>query len=72
MVVKDKIVVIGTKTESVKDFFFTSFSRSRHFDQQISGAELHAHIISQLLDFGLQGKRHPFLQRIRLSFSDKG
>ena len=53
--VKDKIVLIGTKTEGVKDFFFTSFSRSLHSDQQISGIELHAHFVSQLLTFALQG-----------------
>ena len=52
--VKDKIVLIGTKTESVKDFFFTPFSRGLHSDQQISGIELHAHFVSQLLTFALQ------------------
>lgn len=53
--VKDKIVLIGTRTESVKDFFFTPFSRGLHSDQQISGVELHAHIINQLLVSALQG-----------------
>jgi adenylate cyclase len=52
--VKDKIVLIGTKTEGVKDFFYTPFSRGLHSDQQISGAELHAYIISQLLASALQ------------------
>lgn len=54
-VIKDKIVLIGTKTEGVKDFFFTPFSRGLHSDQQISGIELHAHSVSQLLTFALQG-----------------
>jgi len=36
-VIKDKIVLIGTKTEGVKDFFYTPFSRGLHSDQQISG-----------------------------------
>jgi adenylate cyclase len=53
--VKDKIVLIGTKTEGVKDFFFMPFSRGLDSDQQISGAELHAYIISQLLASALQG-----------------
>jgi adenylate cyclase len=53
--VKDKVVLIGTKTEGVKDFFFTPFSRGLHSDQQISGIALHAHIISQLLRIALQG-----------------
>jgi adenylate cyclase len=52
---KAKIVLIGTKTEGVKDFFFTPFSRSLHSEQQISGVALHAYIIDQLLTFALQG-----------------
>jgi len=54
-VMKDKIVLIGTKAEGVKDFFFTPFSRGLHSDQQISGLELHAYIISQLIVLALQG-----------------
>jgi len=53
--IKDKIVLIGTKTEGVKDFFYTPFSRGLHSDQQISGVELHARIINELLAFALQG-----------------
>ena len=53
--IKDKIVLVGTKTESVKDFFFTPFSKGLYSDQQISGVELHAYIINQLLTFALQG-----------------
>ena len=53
---KDRIVLIGTKTEGVKDFFFTPFSRGLHSDQQISGIELHAYSVSQLLTFALQGR----------------
>ena len=53
--IKDKIVLIGTKTEGVKDFFYTPFSRGLQSDQQISGVALHAYIINQLLAFALQG-----------------
>jgi adenylate cyclase len=53
--IKNKIVLIGTKTEGVKDFFYTPFSRGLHSDQQISGVALHAQIISALLGFALQG-----------------
>jgi adenylate cyclase len=53
--IQDKIVLIGTNTEAVKDFFFTPFSRGLHSDQQISGVALHAHITSALLGFALQG-----------------
>jgi len=55
--IKDKIVLVGTKTESVKDFFFTPFSKGLYSDQQISGVELHAYIINQLLAFALQGSQ---------------
>ena len=54
--IKNKVVLIGTKTEGVKDFFFTPFSRGLQSDQQISGVELHAYIINQLLAFALQGR----------------
>ena len=52
--IKDKIVLIGTNSEGVKDFFFTPFSRGFHSDQQISGVALHAHIINALLGLSLQ------------------
>jgi adenylate cyclase len=53
--IQDKIVLIGVTAESVKDFFYTPFSRGLQSDQQISGIELHGHIVSQLLRFGLNG-----------------
>jgi adenylate cyclase len=53
--IKNKIVLVGTKTEGVKDFFYTPFSRGLHSDQEISGVALHAHIISALLGSALQG-----------------
>ncbi len=52
--IEDKIVLIGNKTESVKDFFFTPLSRRLQPDQQMSGAALHGHIVSTLLGFALQ------------------
>ncbi len=53
--IKDKIVLIGVAAEGVKDFFYTPYSRGLQAEQQISGIELHAHIVSQLLRFALQG-----------------
>jgi adenylate cyclase len=53
--IRNKIVLIGTKTEGVKDFFYTPLSRGLRSDQQISGVTLHAQIISALLGFALQG-----------------
>lgn len=53
--IQDKIVLVGVEAESVKDFFYTPYSRGRQADQQISGIGLHAHITSQLLRFALDG-----------------
>ena len=53
--INDKIVLLGVTAESVKDFFYTPFSRGLQTDQQMSGIELHGHIVSQLLRFGLNG-----------------
>ena len=47
--IEDKVVLIGVMAESVKDFFYTPYSRGPEADQQTSGIELHAHIVSQLL-----------------------
>ncbi len=54
-VVKDKIVLVGVAAESVKDFFYTPYSRGLYAKQQIPGIALHAHIVSQLLRSGLEG-----------------
>lgn len=53
--IKDKIVLIGVTAESLKDFFYTPHSRGLQTDQQMAGVELHAHIVSQLLRFALDG-----------------
>ena len=53
--IKDKIVLIGVTAEGVKDFFYTPYSRGLHADQQMLGVALHAHVVSQLLRFGLEG-----------------
>ena len=52
---KDKIIIIGITAKSLKDFFYTPFSRGLQADQQVSGIELHARIVSQLLRYGLEG-----------------
>jgi adenylate cyclase len=53
--IRDKIVIIGTTAEGVKDFFYTPFSRGFNYDQQISGIALHAYIVNQLLRVALAG-----------------
>lgn len=50
---KDKVVLVGVTAESLKDFFYTPYSRGLQTGQQMSGVELHAHIVSQLLRFAL-------------------
>jgi adenylate cyclase len=54
---KDKIVLFGISaaSESVKDLFYTPYSRGLRTEQQMSGINLHAHSISQLLRAGLAG-----------------
>jgi adenylate cyclase len=56
--VNDKIVLIGVTAQSVKDFFFTPYSRGFSEAQQVPGVILHAFMVRQLLQAGLQGV-HP-------------
>jgi adenylate cyclase len=51
--IKDKVVLIGVKAESVKDWFYTPHNRGRRAGQEMSGIDLHAHMIGQLLRFAL-------------------
>ncbi|MFM7527120.1 MAG: putative bifunctional diguanylate cyclase/phosphodiesterase [Nodosilinea sp.] len=48
--VKGKIVLIGTTASSLKDEFFTPFSLEQSSRFMMSGVEVHAQSISQLLD----------------------
>lgn len=52
--IRDKIVVIGSAAESVRDDFYTPLSLGRGSDQQVPGMELHAHIVSQFLRMSLE------------------
>jgi adenylate cyclase len=54
---RDKIVLIGVTAESIKDDFYTPFSRGVRESQFISGVAVHAHIASQLLRMALEGAR---------------
>lgn len=57
--INDKIVLIGVTAQSVKDFFFTPYSRGFAESQQVPGVFLHSLMISQLLRAGIEGVR-PF------------
>ncbi len=57
--IRDKIVLVGVSAPSVKDLFYTPFSRGIvGQNQAIPGIVLHAHIVSQLLRLGL-GESQP-------------
>src|SRR5207245_8524618 len=53
--IRDKVVLIGTTATSVKDVFYTPYSRGRQADQRLTGVALHAHSVSQLLRAALEG-----------------
>jgi adenylate cyclase len=52
---RDKVVLVGVTAVSVKDTFFTPYSRGRAADLQLPGIALHAHSVSQLLRGALEG-----------------
>ena len=53
--IHDKVVLIGLTAVSVKDVFYTPYSRGRQADQWFAGVALHAHSVSQLLRAALEG-----------------
>ena len=52
--VQDKVVFIGVTASSVKDFFHTPYTRDFQAQWQMEGVEFHAHLVSQLLRYGLE------------------
>jgi adenylate cyclase len=52
---RDKVVLIGVTAISMKDVFYTPYSRGLHAEQQLPGVVMHAHMVSQLLQYGLDG-----------------
>ncbi|MGB0909495.1 MAG: CHASE2 domain-containing protein [Nitrospirales bacterium] len=56
--VADKIVVIGSVADSVRDDFYTPYSLGLKRKQQVPGMEIHAHLISQILRIALT-QEHP-------------
>lgn len=54
---RDRIVLIGSTAVSLRDFFYTSYSSGLEGSAQpISGIELHAHFISQIISSALDGR----------------
>lgn len=54
--VKDKIVLIGYTTETVKDFFYTPYSAGNNKDQLMFGIVAHAQVVSQILSAVLDNR----------------
>jgi adenylate cyclase len=54
--IRDRVVILGTSAPSVKDFFTTPHSVATG-SARISGLELHAHAVDQLLRTALDGAR---------------
>lgn len=48
--VQDKIVLIGTTAPSGKDLFYTPFTAGNEADHRMAGVEIHAQMVTQLLD----------------------
>jgi CHASE2 domain-containing sensor protein len=46
---RDRIIIIGMRTPSVKDFLNTSAMNDSELNQQIYGIDFHAHAISQII-----------------------
>ncbi len=51
--IQDKIVLVGVVAQSVKDHFYTPFSRGFQADQKMPGVVVHGRLTSQLIRFGL-------------------
>jgi len=54
-IVTGKIVLVGATADSIKDNFYTPYSRGRDTAQDMPGVVLHAQSVSQLLRIGLDG-----------------
>jgi len=53
--VRNKVVLVGVTATSIKDNFYTPYSRGLHPEQDMSGVAIHAHVTSQLLRTALDG-----------------
>jgi adenylate cyclase len=51
--IRDKVVLMGNTSISSKDFFYTPFSATAIGQTQVSGVEIHAQMVSQLIGLGL-------------------
>jgi CHASE2 domain-containing sensor protein/class 3 adenylate cyclase len=54
--IRNKIVLIGTTAPSGKDLFYTPYSAGERSNHQMSGVEVHAQLVSQILSAVLNGR----------------
>jgi adenylate cyclase len=49
--IRDRVVIVGSTATSVKDHFYTPFSRGLDRGELMPGIEIHGHAVSQLIRF---------------------
>lgn len=54
--VQDRVVLIGVKAQSIKDYFYTPYSKGKKGDLTMSGVSIHAHQVSQILSTVLNNR----------------
>lgn len=52
---RDAVVIVGVVAESVKDYFHSPFSGGGETEGRVSGIQVHAHLVNQLLNAGTRG-----------------
>lgn len=55
-IIRDRVIIIGSKAESVKDLFFIPLNNVSYLKGMIYGIELHAYIAGQIIQAALHGK----------------
>lgn len=54
--IKNRVVIIGAISDSIKDFFYTPYSSGEDRDQEMSGVVIHAQAVSQILSAVLDNR----------------
>ena len=60
VMIRDRVILIGTTAASAKDFFLTPYSATAEIDFLMSGVMLHAHATSQILSATLDDQPLPW------------
>lgn len=54
--VQDRVVLIGVTAQSIKDYFYTPYSKGKERDLTMAGVTIHAHQVSQVLSTVLDNR----------------